>query len=252
MSTWEWAHVSVKKELRLTYETNQVLAIHTHDGYLRAAPGTSWGTSVIILPCVRIAPATVIHGGTIESWEFGSVGTSSVCKLKARGGPFTYECNLIIQPPYNNQICLDISMIVTGNVELDQSLPGEAFKPVFLSSMFQGEDGLDCICAYNGKDWTAIPNNGWIFTPKTEGSRITLEGKTTQRSSEDHKIFNLKEGKPAVENIAPTVDIYFDRTLKTCGWVTPSTDLNRDNVGLWFGSNEILYRYSYRLVYRKP
>jgi hypothetical protein len=219
---------------QFSYGNSQYIAFDTSSSYLRMiyGPTSGWGTSVVTTPCFwsgghlyQGTPVTVTWSASNNVLTVNYTG--SIANLKVSG-------TLVFQPPANNQLTATASVTVTGSQSLDNR-PGEAYKPVFLSSMHDSSSVWDSTDAYNGVNWTALPVSGLIFNATTTGSRLTMDGGTSTWKTN-----------------APTMDIYLNNmSMTTMGWVTQDTNPNDDNVGFWLGGNTLIPSYSYSLVCRK-
>jgi len=121
----------------------QFAALDTTSGYLRLIPTTQsdFGTSTIIVPSFW-AGGVYYQGAAITATHSVS-GNNLVIPFNGTLGGLSFQGELTIQPP-NQEITAQVNMMsVTGTVVLDNR-PGEAFKPVMLSSMH-----------INSKQWDA-------------------------------------------------------------------------------------------------
>jgi hypothetical protein len=123
-----------------------------------------------------------------------------------------------------------ISINVDGNLELDNR-PGEAFKPVMLSSMHISANMWDTKLAYVDSQSFEVPEEGWIIQPPTEG-----------------RVFGLQGGTSDWKTNAPTIEVTLDEPMQITGWVTPSSDPNDDNVGFWAASDQIIQSWRYKVI----
>src|SRR6202044_1885803 len=149
-----------------------------------------WGTSVVTTPCFwsggylyQGTPVTVTWSASNNVLTVNYSG--SIANLKVKG-------TIVFQPPANNQLTAAVTVTVTGSQPLDNR-PGEAYKPVFLSSMYDSSTVWDSHDAYNGANWTALPTSGLIFNATTTGNRLTMDGGTSTWKTN-----------------APTIDIYLN------------------------------------------
>jgi hypothetical protein len=110
--------------------------------------------------------------------------------------------------------------------------PGEAFRPVFLSSMNVSDTSFDCAAVIVGDTKYPMPN-GDVLVP---GAPVVSS-----------KSLGLVGGSSAWKKNAPTVTVTLSRPMQIAGWVTPSSNPNDDNVGLWAASDSVLREWSYRV-----
>jgi exo-beta-1,3-glucanase (GH17 family) len=219
---------------RGTTEFLQYAALHVKDSYFRMnyGSGSGWGTSVILLSSFwerdslhQGAPITAIckHEGADLLLSIAG----SISSLRVRG---TVRLSL----PQQNMFSARVTMTASGNLKLD-SRPGEAFKPVMLSSMHISSEQWDASSAYVGAQTFQIPDSDWIVQPPITNS-----------------VFGLNGGNSQWKTNAPTIEIQLDKSRPITGWVTPSQNPNDDNVGLWAASDSVMHSWQYTLVAKKP
>ena len=209
----------------------QYAALHLDSSYFRLSygPTSGWGTSVILLPAFW-SRGRYCQGAPVDvRWhEEGSdlvlVITGSICNLDV-------SQELRLSPPRGNTIEARVTTIVQGSVSLDRR-PGEAFKPVMLSSMRISPTVWDTPSAYLDCQYFPIPQEGWIIPPQP-----AVIG----------RIFGLRGGTSDWKSNAPTIEITLDQPLQIAGWVTPSGDPNDDNVGYWAASDQLIDRWIYTI-----
>jgi exo-beta-1,3-glucanase (GH17 family) len=215
-------------------EFPQYAALHAKDSYFRMnyGPGSDWGTSAILLPSFweggklhQGAPITTIckHDGADLLLSIAG----NISSLRVRG-------QVRLSPPPQNMLSGRITMNASGNLNLDHR-PGEAFKPVMLSSMHVSGEQWDASSAYVDARTFQIPDSGWIIQPPITGS-----------------VFGLKGGTSQWKINAPTIEVKLDESRPITGWVTPSQNPNDDNVGLWAASDSVMHSWQYTLVAKKP
>jgi len=208
----------------------QVAALHTDSSYFRMvhSPQATWGTSVILMPSfweggrlrqsAAIACACANHGEDLAIRFTGTLST-----LRADG-------MLTLHPPGGNALTADVAVRTEGRVRTD-TRPGEAFKPVMLSSMRISGETWDCARAFVGSREFALPETGPFAHTVGKDRRFGLVG-----------------GTSGWKTNAPTVEILLNRSLHVAGWVTPSQCQDDDNVGFWAASDEALKEWSYRIL----
>jgi hypothetical protein len=231
-----WVATPSGNILQLAYGSDtdfpQYGALHVSSGYLRLIPSrtSGWGTSVILLPSFwtggtyhQGAPLTVtpVRDGDDLLLIFTAVIDGLSVNGRAR-----------ISPPENGEIRAVVNITVTGTVTLDNR-PGEAFKPVMLSSMHISDTQWDAQAGFVGLQNAPLPANGWILNPPVDGQTFGLTG-----------------GTSAWKANAPTVEITLDQPRPITGWVTASADPNDDNLGFWAASDTVLASWSYTIVAR--
>jgi hypothetical protein len=275
-------------EVQVFYRGAQYAALHPFSSYFRMVygPSSGWGTSVVLLPIYWSADspdaeykdAALHQGGQVSVQEKvsgpdlvlqvqGSVGELS-CRGSVRIHPPGKDCS----DPAGECIRADVSMSVQAPRRMQSALhdePGEAFKPVFLSSMYVGKTQWDSRIVSNGvqkQDFSSVPAGprgqvrrkpsadeggtgkptpGLIFSPDSSARKLILYG-----------------GDSAWKPNAPTVEIDFlepsaqalkarGMKLASMGWRTDSADPNDDNIGCWLGTNAIIERYRYSVEVRR-
>ncbi|MBI2100081.1 MAG: hypothetical protein HYT48_01940 [Candidatus Vogelbacteria bacterium] len=164
------------------------------------------------------------------------------------GGVFGYHKRLLIDfsaalsnldmsgrldfsPPTKDGFTVTVTGSVIGNVILADK-PGEAFKPVMISTMNEPPN-WDSVNCFIGEAVFPFPASGWIVTPPVMASKFGVRGGTS----------------PWKTN-SPTVEIVFDSPAPVTGWVTPSTDPNDDNVGVWAGYDQLVPSWQYTITAR--
>lgn len=231
----QWSVDNSSTIMTASYGQYQYFAFDKASGYVRliTGPDSGWGTSVLVLP--SFWEGGRLNQGGSTSLTTSISGTTLTVKFTSQIRRLKFKGEMKIYAPFNNQIVADVKMTRTrGRVNLDNNRPGEAFRPVFLSSMRVSSTQWDTQGAYDGINYSGIPTSGLIFNANNTSSRITLDG-----------------GSNSWKTNAPTVDIYFDRELTAMGYVTPSNDPNDDNVGLWLGTQNLIRTFNYRIVSRK-
>jgi len=212
-------------------------ALHLNDSYFRLNYGSTsgWGTSVILLPVfwsqARCPPSGLCQGSPITvTWQVED--DDLVLFVEGAIGGLSVSSEMRLSPPVGNAIAADVTTSVAGDVPLDDR-PGEAFKPVMLSSMHISDRAWDARAAYVDSHTYPIPTpkkgtGAWIVWPPVVGDS-----------------FGLRGGTSCWKTNAPTIEVELDRPLQITGWVTGTDDPNDDNVGFWAASNEVLSSWSY-------
>jgi hypothetical protein len=207
----------------------QVAALHTESGYfrMRYLPDAGWGTSVVLVPALWSGGA--YHQGAAVAPTARLEDADLVLVLAGTIAGLGVSTEVRLSPPAGGTLTARVITTVSGDATLDDR-PGEAFKPVVLSSMRVSPTLWDAQAAYVGCDAFALPSSGWIVQPPRSGERFALRG-----------------GASDWKQNAPSVDVRLDRPLAVTGWVTPSGDPNDDNVGFWAASAQVLPAWSYTL-----
>lgn len=212
----------------------QYAALHINSGYFRLVNSQSsgWGTSVILTPSFWeggryyqgsniSANSEVLPDGRLRITFSGSTST-----LSTKG-------EVLLSPPNNDVLQASVSATTSGDVDLDVR-SNEAFKPVMLSSMHISDTQWDCSESLIGLVTNPIPSGNWLVP-----NAVT---ETT---------FGLKGGSSAWKQNAPTVTITLNSPMPITGWVTPSSDPNDDNIGMWAASDTVLRSWSYTITAKK-
>jgi hypothetical protein len=209
--------------------TPQYAALHLDSSYFRLnyGPGSSWGTSVILMP--SFWSNGVYYQGAPVSWSHRLEGSDLVLLLAGQIATLRVQLEVRLLPPRSNEMWAAVSASLSGSIPIDNR-PGEAFKPVMLSSMRVSSSLWDAQSAYVECQSYAIPANGWIIYPATSGRLLGLLG-----------------GTSAWQSNTPTVEVFLPQPLQITGWVTYSTDPNDDNVGFWAASSQLMRSWSYSL-----
>jgi hypothetical protein len=207
----------------------QYAVLHLDSSYFRltCGPPCGWGTSVVFLPVVWSGG---LHQGGAVTAEVRLDEPDLVLDIAGAIASLTMSSEVRLSPPSASRVVARVTTEIQGQASLD-ALPGEAFKPVFLSSMHVSPDLWDTEAAYaEGRRWP-LPSDGWIVEPPVTA-----------------RVFGLQGGSSQWKPNAPTVEIGLSRPLLVGGWVTPSEDPNDDNVGLWAGTDAVLTSWSFSIT----
>lgn len=219
-------------------------ALHLNDSYFRLnySPTSGWGTSVILLPVfwsqAHCPPPGLCQGAPITvTWQVED--EDLMLFVDGTIGGLSVSSEVRLSPPEGNAITADVTTSVAGDVPLDDR-PGEAFKPVMLSSMHISERAWDARTAYIDSHTFPIPippqgEGRWIVWPPVVGDTFGLQG-----------------GTSCWKTNAPTIEVELDRSLQITGWVTGTDNPNHDNVGFWAASDEVLPSWNYELRAMAP
>ena len=235
----DWLLTETRGQLRIAHRCGdslpQIGALHLRESYFRLnyGPGAGWGTSVILLP-IYWSEGCCYHGARVRAgWRTG--GPDLTIDLEGCIGDLEVALSVTLPPPEPGLVRARVRGRARGAVRLDRR-PGEAFKPVMLSSMRVAPDLWDASWALAGERRHAIPECGWI-APRPAPVCDTL---------------GLLGGSCKWKTNATTIRIALDEPLEVAGWVTPSHDPNDDNVGLWAASDRPLAEWSYTILASDP
>jgi hypothetical protein len=205
----------------------QFAALHTDSSFLRLnyGPRSAWGTSIILLPSFWFggsyyqgAPITV--GWRNETADLVMSFKGSISGLQAQG-------QIRLTPPGSNLISGTVMVKVDGDVKLD-CRPGEAFKPVVLSSMHISADHWDAQSAQVDSQSFQVPDRGWITQPPTFGRRLAMNA-----------------GSSVWKINAPTLEIVMNEAREITGWKGDSFNPDDDNLSLWAATDQVLRFWEY-------
>ncbi len=211
----------------------QYAAIHTDCGFLRLNYGrdSGWGTSIILLPSFWAAGcyyqgAQITVGRRNEGADLVISFSGKISGLRAQG-------QIRLVPPRPNSISGTVTVNVDGDVDLD-CRPGEAFKPVVLSSMHISVDLWDAQSAQVDSQSFPIPARGWIIQPPTVGRR-----------------FALKAASSTWKTNAPTLEIELNEGREITGWKGDSSSPDDDNLGLWATTDRVIHFWQYTFTAKR-
>lgn len=213
-------------------------ALHLNDSYFRLnyGPGSEWGTSVILMPAFWSGGKYYQKTGISVSCTISN--TNVVMTVKGSQLNLNTTAKVTVLNPATSSITAKVSASLTGTVPID-TRPGEAFKPVMLSSMHISDTQWDTKQACAGSTCFAIPKTGFIIS-------------TTQIINAS--AFRLVGGTSPWKTNAPTILINNLNTQRRIqGWVDGTkTSTNDDNVGFWAAADKLLTSWSYQIVAKKP
>jgi hypothetical protein len=211
----------------------QYAALYLKSSYFRMnyGPGSGWGTSVVLLPCLWHDSFYYQGAPITASWKVDA--SALLISISGTISNLQVEGEVCLLPPVTDLISASVNMNVNNTEALDIK-PGEAFKPVMLSSNHVSADSFDCQLAYVNSVFYAIPTEGWINHPPAVG-----------------KIFGLMGGTSRWKTNAPTVEVDFGQDISITGWVTKSHNPNDDNVAFWVASDSVLFSWHYTIVAKK-
>lgn len=204
-------------------------------GYFRMVNSTAsgWGTSVILLPSLWSAtscPTDYCQGGPVKaSWH--KAGANLVLVLHGTIATLKVTVTLTLTPPARGTFVARVSAKVTGTVTLDSDRPGEAFKPVMLSSMHDSPTIWDSSDAFIGTTVYQFPASGWIIQPPVTARDFGLQGGTSSWKKD-----------------APTIEVTLAKSRQVTGWLTTDANPNDDNVGFWCAASTVLHSWTFTVT----
>ena len=232
----EWSVSQKGNILEIAYGSEgnypQYAALHLNDSYFRLVygPESNWGTSIILLP--SFWERGKLYQGAAVSYSYQVTGSDLMIFISGYISSLNVNVQIQISPPADNSISAQITVSLSGDINLDDR-PGEAFKLVTFSSMHISSNTWDCCYAYADSSHFSIPTEGWIIQPPVSGN-----------------IFGLEGGTSSWKNNAPTTEVQIDRNVRITGWVTSSTNQSNDNVGFWGAADHLVRSWSYKLISR--
>jgi hypothetical protein len=213
----------------------QYAALHLDSSYFRMINSTTagWGTSVILLPAVwskTSCPTDYCQGAPVTAtWR--KSGTNLVLTVRGTIATLKVTVTVTLTPPAHDALVARVSVRLTGTVKLDGNRPGEAFKPVMLSSMHDSSTVWDARDAFIGTRVYPFPSGGWIIHPPVATKDFGLQGGTSKWKAN-----------------APTIEVNLSQSRPVTGWLTPMTNPNDDNVGFWCAASTVLASWSYTVT----
>jgi hypothetical protein len=207
----------------------QSAALDTDSGFLRmnTGPASGWGTSVMLLPCFWSEGQYYQGAPMTATWR--TDGADLLISFSATVSTLAVQGEVRLQSPGQHEQSATVTVTVGGSVAIDPR-PGEAFKPVMLSSMHVSGSLWDARAAFTDAQSFQIPDEGWIIQPAWRST-----------------FFGLTGGSSSWKTNAPTIDVLMDQEVQVTGWVTRSSNPNDDNVGFWGAADDVLRRWQYRL-----
>ena len=232
-SSGNWSVVRNGNKIEIAYGSGddfpQYAVLDLDSSYFRMtySPSSEWGTSIILSPSFWEDGIYYQAAQVYATWDM--IGSDMVISISGALSVLSFQGEVRIAPPKTNLLSATVTMDVTGDVVLDNR-PGEAFKPIMLSSMNISDDSWDAQAAIVDSQSFSIPQNGWIINPPAIGSEFGLIGGTS----------DWKDN-------SPTIEVLLDQNLQITGWVTPSSDPNDDNVGFWAAFDEVIASWDYSI-----
>ena len=235
-NTWSVSQNGTILQIAYGSGTNfpQYAALDLSSSYFRMVYSTTsqWGTSIVLLPALwsKVScPTDYCQGAPITAtWQI--VGSNLTLSIQGTIATLQVASTVTLMPPANNVFVAQVSTTVTGTVKLDNR-PGEAFKPVMLSSMHISSTQWDSQAAFIGSQTYSFPSSGWIIQPPIVARNFGLQGGTSTWKTN-----------------APTIEVTLNQGRQVTGWVTQSNDPNSDNVGFWCATNKVLPSWSFSVT----
>jgi len=234
-----WSVTTVGSQLQIGYGSGtnfpQYAVLDESSGHFRVINSTTagWGTSVILLPALwskASCPADYCQGAPVRAtWQ--TSGAKLVLSVHGTIATLKVAVTVSLTPPAHGTLVARVSAKVTGTVTLDSNRPGEAFKPVMLSSMHDSSTVWDARDAFTGTHVHQFPPSGWIIHPPVTTADFGLQG-----------------GTSSWKKNAPTIELTLTRKQPVTGWLTADANPNDDNVALWWAASKVLPSWSFTLT----
>jgi hypothetical protein len=241
--TWAWSSVADRLEVGYGPAASrpQYAALHLSSSYFRLVPSVdaAWATSLVLLPTfVAVENGSPVRhqGGPVAVDPPGIEGSDLVLIVRGSQGALHTVVTVRLSPPADGRIVAAVSATATGSVTVVPSR-WETFKPIFLSSMHVGPDRWDAEKVFADCRLATVPADGWILDPAPRASLLGVRGGVSGWQREQ------QSGRTA-----PTIEVRLPAPLDVAGWVTPSSDANDDNVGLWASSDAVPGAWSYTVT----
>lgn len=208
----------------------QHAALHTDSSFLRLnyGPGSGWGSSLILLPSLWNAGRYYQGAAITTTWRHD--GADLVILFEGNIASLHAHGQIRLPPPGPNLISAMVRVHTHGTASLDDR-PGEAFKPVALSSMHMSGGRWDAESARIEGQPYRLPARGWIIDQPVTG-----------------RTFGLSGGSSNWKTRAPTLAIELSRRLSITGWKTGSSDPNDDNLSIWAAAGHALSSWEYTVT----
>ena len=207
----------VKSSLRLAAGQNLpqygvLYTSSTQGGYLRLVYGPTggWGTSIILSPSFWTSDG-VYHQGTALNNVHTQINCSTIqLSFDETLAGLSFSGILNIDPPANNQVTAHVSMTTSNTVTLATNRPGEAFKPVALSTMFDSTTVWDSQSAIIGSTTSPlVATSGWIVPSPIAATHFGLVGGPS--------LHGLNANTPTI-----TIDLAGVSSPVVTGWIAPT------------------------------
>ena len=238
-SRWSVSSSTSRMELAFGSGTDfpQYGVIDTSSGYARFVYGPSggWGTSIILTPSFWTSDGVNHQGTSIDVHPDIRCDQLQVTFTGTLAG-LAFTGILQVGAPGADQVTAHVEMTTTGTVPLATDRPGEAFKPVMLSSMHESDTIWDASSVTIASSSYAIPADGWLVPAPIAASHFGVVG-----------------GNSTWKTAAPTViiDLSGVSSPLVTGWITSSSDPNDDNLGVWVSASQVLTSWAYDITVAK-
>jgi hypothetical protein len=219
----------------------QFAALYPKSGYFRLVAKTTWGTSIVLTP--SFWSGKVLTQGMPLNATYHVEGDRLVIDATGSRNGLNVTLRVSLSPPGGGRITAEVNVWCKGSIALDDR-PGEAFKPVMLSSMRMAPVAPDTV----SKKWDArsvlIENGPPLgFDDSAQHSDFFLGVKPRISA----RRFGLLGGKSDWQkgDPAPTVEILLDGSMQVAGFRTYSSDPNDDKLGLWAATDTVAESWHY-------
>ena len=140
-------------------DTPQYAALHTESGYLRMNVGTGsgWGTSVVLVPSFWSGGRLFQGAPASTTWRVE--GADLLLSFSATISTLAVAGEVRLVPPARAVLSATVTVDVSGDAVMDRR-PGEAFKPVMLSSMHVSDASWDARVAFADAQSFQLPDEG--------------------------------------------------------------------------------------------
>lgn len=226
----------------------QYAALDLSSGYLRMVPtrNSAWGTQAIVMPALWTG-GTYYQGAPITP-TIGFAGQDLLVDFTGTIGGLSVIGEIRFSPPAQDELQARVFVATTGNITLDGNRPGEAFKPVMLTSMHATATLWDAESAFVGTQTYPLPGGAlecFLIEPPVQG-----------------QVFGLKGGSCAHVTNAPTIEVALDQPRLITGWQSTSVSIgpgggapqpitDRDNIGFWAAADTVLPSWQYTLTAKR-
>lgn len=210
----------------------QYAALHSECGFLRVTPSplTAWGTSIILLPSLWIRGK--YHQGAPIDLQWRQNLSDLVISFSGTVAALRVFGQINLKPPRADLFFGEVAISVSGDADVDYR-PGEAFKPVALSSMHISQVECDAGAAQISDEIFDMPAQGWVIPRPVVTSKFALNGRSS-----------------GSKRATPSIEIEMNEPRQITGWKTATLDPDDDNVGLWAASDRVLRSWQYRFTSR--
>jgi hypothetical protein len=229
-------------------EFPQFAALDPRSGYFRLVCKTTWGTSIVLPP--SFWSGGVLRQGMPLEASYRVEGERLLIDASGVRDGLTVHLRVSLSPPGDGRIAAEVNGRCEGNIALD-TRPGEAFKPVMLSSMRVSPTKS----VAQSTEWDAssvildeAPPLKFDDSTRSSGFFVAPTPRVQARR------FGFRGGKSAWQPLepAPTVEILLDGPLQVAGYRTQSTNHDDDNLGLWAATENVLGSWHYTIVASRP